>query len=54
MLELACIIALAVQDFPDFAIILVMLLANGFLGASVYSVYERLCIVCIVCIVCIM
>ena len=32
MLELACIIALAVQDYPDFGIILAMLLANGFLG----------------------
>jgi magnesium-transporting ATPase (P-type) len=32
MLELACIIALAVQDYVDFAIILAMLLANGFLG----------------------
>jgi magnesium-transporting ATPase (P-type) len=32
MLELACIIAIAVQDFPDFGIILGMLLANGFLS----------------------
>jgi len=32
MLELAAIIALAVLDFVDFAIILAMLLANGFLG----------------------
>mmetsp|Transcript_16480 Transcript_16480/g.27614 ORF Transcript_16480/g.27614 Transcript_16480/m.27614 type:complete len:979 (-) Transcript_16480:1850-4786(-) len=32
MLELAAIIAIAVQDYPDFAIILSMLLANGFLG----------------------
>jgi magnesium-transporting ATPase (P-type) len=32
MLELACIIALAVGDYPDFAIILAMLLANGFLS----------------------
>eukprot|EP01040_Poterioochromonas_malhamensis_P022252 gene22252-27017_t len=32
MLELACIVALAVGDYPDFAIILAMLLANGFLG----------------------
>jgi len=32
MLELACIIALAVGDYPDFGIILGMLLANGFLG----------------------
>jgi len=32
MLELACIIAIAVQDYPDFGIILAMLLANGFLG----------------------
>lgn len=32
MLELACIIALAVEDYPDFGIILAMLLANGFLG----------------------
>lgn len=32
MLEIACIIALAVEDFVDFAIILCMLLANGFLG----------------------
>jgi H+-transporting ATPase len=32
MLELACVIALAIQDYPDFGIILGMLLANGFLG----------------------
>lgn len=32
MLELACIVAVAVGDYPDFAIILGMLLANGFLG----------------------
>lgn len=32
MLELACIVAIAVQDYADFAIILAMLLANGFLG----------------------
>lgn len=32
MLELACIIALAVGDYPDFGIILAMLCANGFLG----------------------
>ena len=32
MLEIACIVALAVGDYPDFAIILAMLLANGFLG----------------------
>jgi magnesium-transporting ATPase (P-type) len=32
MLELACIIAIAVQDYPDFGIILGMLLANGFLS----------------------
>lgn len=32
MLELACVISLAVQDFPDFGIILGMLLANGFLS----------------------
>lgn len=32
MLELACIIALAVGDYPDFGIILGMLLANGFLS----------------------
>jgi H+-transporting ATPase len=32
MLELACIIAVAVGDYPDFGIILAMLLANGFLG----------------------
>lgn len=32
MLELACIIAVAVGDYPDFGIILGMLLANGFLG----------------------
>eukprot|EP01032_Pedospumella_encystans_P012369 gene12369-14317_t len=32
MLELAAIIAIAVQDYTDFAIILAMLLANGFLG----------------------
>ncbi len=32
MLELACIIAVAVGDYPDFGIILGMLFANGFLG----------------------
>ena len=32
MLELACVVALAVQDYPDFGIILGMLLANGFLS----------------------
>jgi magnesium-transporting ATPase (P-type) len=32
MLELACIIAIAVQDYTDFGIILAMLMANGFLG----------------------
>lgn len=32
MLELACLVAIAVQDYVDFAIILSMLLANGFLG----------------------
>jgi H+-transporting ATPase len=32
MLELACIVAIAVQDYIDFAIILAMLLANGCLG----------------------
>lgn len=32
MLELACVISLAVADWPDFGIILAMLLANGFLG----------------------
>jgi magnesium-transporting ATPase (P-type) len=32
MLELACIVAIAVQDYPDFGIILAMLLANGFLS----------------------
>ncbi len=32
MLELACIIAIAVGDYPDFGIILGMLCANGFLG----------------------
>lgn len=32
MLELACIIALAVQDYPDFGIIFGMLIANGVLG----------------------
>ena len=32
MLELACVIALACEDFADFAIILAMLCANGFLG----------------------
>lgn len=32
MLELAAIIAIAVQDYTDFAIILAMLFANGFLG----------------------
>ena len=32
MLELAAVIAIAVQDYTDFAIILAMLLANGFLG----------------------
>ena len=32
MLELAAIIAIAVQDYVDFAIIASMLLCNGFLG----------------------
>jgi len=32
MLELAALIAIAVQDYADFGIILVMLLCNGFLG----------------------
>lgn len=32
MLELSCIVALAVGDYPDFAIILAMLVANGVLG----------------------
>jgi H+-transporting ATPase len=32
MLELACVISIAVQDYPDFGIILGMLLANGFLS----------------------
>lgn len=32
MLELACVVAIAVQDYVDFAIILSMLLANGILG----------------------
>jgi H+-transporting ATPase len=32
MLELACVIALAVGDWADFGIILAMLLANGILG----------------------
>ena len=32
MLELACVIALACRDYPDFGIILAMLCANGFLG----------------------
>ncbi len=32
MLELACIVAVAVGDYPDFGIILAMLMANGFLG----------------------
>jgi H+-transporting ATPase len=32
MLELAAVIAIAVQDYPDFAIILVMLICNGVLG----------------------
>ena len=32
MLELSCILALIVQDFLDFAIILTILLCNGFLG----------------------
>jgi len=32
MLELACIVAVAVGDYADFGIILGMLLANGFLG----------------------
>mmetsp|Transcript_4268 Transcript_4268/g.6401 ORF Transcript_4268/g.6401 Transcript_4268/m.6401 type:complete len:933 (-) Transcript_4268:1467-4265(-) len=32
MLELACVIALACSDYPDFGIILAMLCANGFLG----------------------
>lgn len=32
MLELACILALAVQDYLDFAIIAAILLCNGILG----------------------
>lgn len=32
MLELACVISIAVLDYPDFGIILGMLLANGFLS----------------------
>ena len=32
MLELACILALAVQDWPDFAIIFAILFCNGSLG----------------------
>ncbi len=32
MLELACIVAIACQDYPDFGIILGMLIANGVLG----------------------
>jgi H+-transporting ATPase len=32
MLELACVISLIVEDILDFAIILIMLLCNGFLG----------------------
>lgn len=32
MMELACILALAVQDFIDFAIIAAIVLCNGFLG----------------------
>ena len=32
MLELACIISIAVGDYVDFAIIICMLLANAFLG----------------------
>jgi magnesium-transporting ATPase (P-type) len=32
MLELACILALAVQDYVDFAIIAAIVLSNGFLG----------------------
>jgi H+-transporting ATPase len=32
MLELAAVIALAVNDYTDFGIIVAMLLANGFLG----------------------
>jgi hypothetical protein len=32
MLELACIIALAVEDWVDFAIIFTMLCCNGYLG----------------------
>ena len=32
MLELACLISLIVTDYLDFAIILIMLLCNGFLG----------------------
>ena len=50
MLELACIIALAVEDFVDFAIIFAMLVANGFLGfheqlkaaASLVSVFHSI------------
>ena len=32
MLELACILSLAVQDWVDFAIIFTMILCNGYLG----------------------
>jgi magnesium-transporting ATPase (P-type) len=32
MLELACILALAVQDYIDFAIIAAIVLCNGYLG----------------------
>lgn len=32
MLEIACILALAVQSYPDFAIIGGILLSNGCLG----------------------
>ncbi|CAM9119803.1 unnamed protein product, partial [Ectocarpus fasciculatus] len=32
MLELACVLALAVQDYVDFAIIFAMVLCNGYLG----------------------
>jgi len=32
MLEVACIVSLAISDYPDFGIILAMLLCNGCLG----------------------
>jgi hypothetical protein len=32
MLEIACVLSLAVEDFVDFSIIAAMLVCNGYLG----------------------